>query len=202
MSLEVWLQRGRKVEVGGRELYMMPLPLTQLFSVGKWLEENSGDVLQETIKNTEPGKVPNPLVLVTRVLMKVDMSEVALKIFSYPRNPDTKECLNGELTKDFFDEYLDIPTAHRLFNDFIALNQLEELLKNLQSLPVIKKLMEAASLTFGIPYLSSLQQSTDSTPNGLEGSHSHKSMDSLEQTILEKQGLGTPSSQAATATLQ
>lgn len=202
MSLEVWLKKGKSITVGGRELLMMPLPLTKLFSIGSWLEENSNEVIHETIKSTEPGKVPNPLVLVTKVLNKVDTSELALTIFSYPKNPETGELLNKGLSKQFFDDYFDIPTAHEAYKLFVELNQLEELIKNLQSLPVIKKLMEAASLTFGIPYLSSLQQNMDSTQSASEGSRSRKSTDTLGETTLEKQGLGKPSQEQTAPLVQ
>jgi len=189
-SLDVWLSKGKKVNVAGRELIMFPLPVSRLVKVIDWLEENANEVIGDTIKTAEPGKIPNPLILITRVLGKVDMSQLVCDVLSYPKNPDTKKPLNEGLSKQFFDDYLDIPTANALVKTFVELNEIPDIIKNLQSLPVVKRLMEAASLTFGIPYLNSLQQSTDSTLTESEGSRSRKSTDMLEQTILEKQGLG------------
>lgn len=192
MSLEVWLKTGRKVTVGGRELTMMPLPLRRLYSVGSWLENNATDVVKETIAATNEGEVPNPMVLVARVLMRVDVAELAYAIFSLPKDPETGEQINKGLSKEFFDDYLDTPTAQKLFKEFIEINDLESLIKNLQSLPVVKKLMEASSLTFGIPFLSSLQQSTASTQNKPEGSPSPKSTDSstpiTEESLEQRTG--------------
>lgn len=181
-SLDVWLKSSRKVTVGGRELFMMPLPLTKLYAIGRWLELNANDVVKETITATEPGEIPNPMVLVARVLLKVDVNEIALQIFSLPKNPDNGEQVNKGLTKEFFDDYFDMPTAQLVFKEFVELNDIGNLIKNLQSLPVVKKLMEASSLTFGIPFLNSLRLSTDSNPNKLEGSPSPKSTDLSPQT--------------------
>ena len=164
---------------------MMPLPLSRLYSIGTWLETNATDVIKETIAATRSGEVPNPMTLVARVLLRVDVSELVLNILTLPKNPETGKQINEGLTREFFDDYLDVPTAQDLFKQFIELNDLENLIKNLQSLPVVKKLMEASSLTFGIPFLSSLQQSTDSTQNKSEGSHSPKSTDSSTPTTVE-----------------
>src|ERR1700733_4833802 len=164
----------------------MPLPLKRLMGVVKWLEVNSEDVIHDTIKNSKPGEIPNPLVLVTRVLGKVNVSKIALDIFTYPKDPETREPINKGLDERFFDDYLTIPTAHKLVNEFVEMNDLPNLIKNLQSLPVIKKITEAMQLTFGIPYLNFLQQSTGSTQGKSEGSHSLKSTDiSTHSTIAE-----------------
>ena len=191
MSLDVWLKKGKPVVIGGREFIMLPLPVSRLFKVMNWLEENANDVISDVVKNTEPGKVPNPMVLVTRVLSKVDTSQVIFDILSYPKDPDTKQCINKEISKEYIEEYLDIPTAHSIVKVFIELNEIPDIIKNLQSLPVIKKLTDIASFVFGIPFLNSLRLSTDSTQSVSEGSHSPKSTGMSEQTILERQGLGT-----------
>lgn len=175
MSLDVWLRKGRKVVIGGKEMHMMPLPLVRLYDVGKWLEDNAGTVIREAIQNSGD-QVPNPISLIATVLLRVDVSSVALTVFSEPENPDTGEKVNKNLTKEFFDKYLDIPTAQEMFQTFIELNDLEKLIKNLQSLPAIKKLMEASSLAFGIPFLNSLRQSTDLSQSGSEGSRFPKSI--------------------------
>jgi hypothetical protein len=190
-SIDVWLKRGKKVEIGGRDLYMMPLPLSKLIGVGTWLEESSNDVVSETLKNVEPGKVPNVMVLVAKVLNKVNVSQVAFEIFSLPKDPETRESVNKNLSKEFFDEYLDIPTANILVKTFVELNDIPEIIKNLQSLPVVKRLSEAASLTFGIPFLNSLLQNTVSTQTKPEGSLFPKSTDSAERTDIVEQVLGS-----------
>lgn len=190
MSLETWINQGRKVSVGGKELVMMPLPVVRLFRVLNWLENNANEVVRDTFRDAEPGKIPSPMSLVTRVFGKVDMTQLVFDILSIPKDPDTGESINKGLTKEFIEDYLDIPTAHKLVQVFVEINDVPGIIKNLQSLPVIKKLTEAASLTFGIPYLNSLHQSTVSTPSASEGSHSHKSMDTSEHVSTEGQDLG------------
>src|SRR5579885_1669377 len=137
MALDVWLKRGKTVNVGGKDLYMMPLPIKKLFAIGYWIEENSKDVIQEAINNFEPGQQLNPLVLVVRVLSKIDVSHLAYQIFSIPKDPITKEQVNKDISVEFFEDYLDIPTAHLVAKTFIELNDVEEIIKNLQSLPEI-----------------------------------------------------------------
>lgn len=191
MSLDVWLKKGEKIQIGGRELILMPLPLSRLVEIGHWLEENCNGVVQDVIEDLRGGKeAPNPLGLVTKVLLRANTSEVALELFSRSRKPGTKELLNKDLDKEFFDEYLDTPTAQELFRKFIKVNQLEDLIKNLWSLPIVKKVIEAGTLAYGIPFLNSLQQSTDSVQKKSEGSHSHKSTDTSEQVISGEQEIG------------
>lgn len=208
MSLDVWLRTGRQVEVGGKKLWMLPLPLSMLYPVFGWLEKNATDVVNDFVKNAGKEKAPNPLVLVTRVLSKVDIPTVAVSIFSFPKNPETgkrlNSCLNkpwwkfwvkqSDWSKKFFDQYLDIPTSQKLLQTFTELNDLPNLIKNLQSLPVTQKVMEAASLTFGIPYLNSLLQSTGLAQSKLEGSQSRKSTDLPKQPDLGKPEFGTSQS--------
>lgn len=173
MSLEVWLASGRKVTVGGRELLMMPLPIRRLHGLGNWLEESTKQILLEKLKTDEV--VKDPFVIVKEVLLKVDLSLLCMTIFDrkdFDGNP-----LNERLTKDFFDEYLDTPTIQVIVKTFIEVNQVEDLIKNLSSLPVVRKVMEAMSLTFGLPFLNSLRPSTASPQNKSEGSLSRKSTD-------------------------
>lgn len=158
---------------------LMPLPLNRLHSVLKWMETNSVDVIREVVAASEENTVPNPMMLVARVLLRVDVPEVAFNIFSGPKDPETGEQINKGLSKEWFEEYLDAPTAKMCFEKFVEINDIENLIKNLQSLPVVKKLMEVSSLTFGIPFLNSLRQSTDSAQTKPEGSPSLKSTDSL-----------------------
>jgi len=170
---------------------MMPLPLTRLVNVLHWLEENANEVVIDTVRNSEPGHVPNPMVLVTKVITRVDFPQVVCDVFSFPKDPDTKEQVNKDLSREFFEIYLDIPTAHMLVKEFVELNQIPDLIKNFQSLPIANKLMEAASIMFGIPYLNSLQQSTSSAQTKSEGSPSHKSTDTSEPVTTEERDLGS-----------
>ena len=191
MSLDLWLSRGKKVQVGGRELIMMPLPLVRLKQIGHWLEDNCDELVQEVRKEVRAGgSVPTALSMVTRILLKVNVTEVIFGIFSLPRDPITKEQVNKDISVEFFEEYLDIPTSHAIYLAFVELNQLEKLVKNLQSLPIAKELMTAGMSTFGIPFLSSLQQSTGSPQKTSEGSPTHKSIDTSEQHITREQDPG------------
>lgn len=194
MSLDVWLKKGTKVEVGGRELILMPLPLSKLMAIGHWLEDNTNDVVHELLSTLRKGEsIPNPLNWVAKILLRVNVSEVALTMFETPKDPMTGKKLNDKLTVEFFDEYLDAPTAKEIFEKFVKVNQLEELVKNLSSLPIIKKLIEAGTLAFGIPFLNSLQQSTVSAQTKSEGSPSLKSTDMSEPVITEGQARGSSS---------
>lgn len=195
MSLDLWLKKGSKVMVGGRELILMPLPLAKLVSIGHWLEENCNEVVQEILEEIRKGKeTPNPLALVTKVLLRVDMAETALLLFEFPKDPLSRKHINTDLTKEFFEEYLDIPTSQELFRKFVEINQLEELLKNLQSLPLAKKLIEVWTLAYGIPYLSSLQPNMGSVQEKSEGSLSHKSTATSEPATTGEQDPGSLSS--------
>jgi hypothetical protein len=202
MSLtDVWLARGKKINIGGRELTLMPLPLSRLVQIGHWLQDNCNAVVQEVLYEMKAGgDAPNPLALVSRVLLRVDISEVALELFSIPKDAEGKP-LNPNLSKEFFSENLDIPTAHELYNKFVELNQLESLVKNLQSLPVVRKILDAAMTTFGIPYLNSLPLSTNLDQKTSEGSPIPKSTDTLEPTTFEKQETGNTSQELPTPPL-
>lgn len=190
--LEVWLARGAKVTVGGRELILMPLPLSRLHSMAAWLEVNANDVVQEVLATMSTSKKnPNPFEMVSKVLLRINVSEVVFELFCWPKNPETGELLNSSLTKEFFDDYLDVPTAHEIFQKLVQLNELGALLKNLQSLPVIKKLWEAATLTYGIPFLNSFQLSTDFPLNKQENSPFPKSTDMSQPATTETLGNGS-----------
>ena len=173
MSLDKWLARGKPIMIGGREFLVMPLPLTRLHELGIWLETNCKEVVREFFADAKAEK-PNPLVMVSKVLMRVDTAEVIHNLLITPKNPETREPINS-VTLDFISEYLDVPSAHEFYTAFVEVNDLESLLKNLQRLPIVKNLMEAASLTFGIPFLSSLEQSTVSHQKRSEGLPSRKS---------------------------
>lgn len=188
MSLEKWLARGRKITIGGREFTMMPLPLKRLHEVGIWLTENCNDVVQEVLSAREL-KAVNPMDMATKVLLRVNVSEIVFDLLSKPKNPDTGESINTGLTLEFIDEYLDPPTAQEFVTKFVEINELSNLVKNLRRLPVVQQLMDVASSTFGLPYLNSLLPNTDSTPTLSEGSHSPKStVTSTAATSREQEG--------------
>jgi hypothetical protein len=174
MSLDIWLSRGKKVAIGGREFMLVPLPLKRLYEIGTWLEENCNDVVKEVLATAKNSSDVNPFGMVTKVLLRVNANVIVYQLLSRPKNPDTGEPLNT-ITQDFIDEYLDPPTAQEFFKVFIEINQLEDLIKNLQRLPVIRRLMEVALDTFGLRYLNSLLPSTDSVPKTSEGSLSPRS---------------------------
>jgi len=179
MSLEIWLARGREVRIGGRKLRLMPLPLSRLHVVGNWLNENCREVVRDLIA-TQTTQTPDPFAMITQVLLRVDVAEVAYQLFSTSKDPETGKPINEGLTKEFFEEYLDVPAAHELFKIFIEVNEVPDLLKNLQRLPMVQALTEISMTTLGLPYLSSLRLSTASTQRKSEGSQSLKSTDSLE----------------------
>jgi len=194
VSLDTWLKKSVKVEVGGRELFLAPLPLARLVEIGHWLEDNCNEVVQDVLDEMKVSKeTPNPLSLITKVLLRVNMSDVSMQLFARAKKPGGNELLNSDLSKEFFDEYLDIPTVKEIFEKFVAVNQLEDLIKNLYRLPIVKKVMEAGLLTYGIPYLNSLPQSMDSAPVKSEGSLSPKSTTTSAQVTSEEQDLGSSS---------
>jgi len=185
--LDRWLSRGKKVVVGERELILMPLPLSALVDVGDWLEENCNEVVQEAIHLAEGGV--NPLSLVYRVILRADTAEICLRLFTRKKPDGT--LVNEGLTKEFFFDSLDVPTAHNIFNAFVEINEIDGLLKNLQSLPVVREVLTSMGSTFGLPFLNILQQSTGSTQKTSEGSQSHRSTGTLTEPSSEKQEGGT-----------
>jgi hypothetical protein len=192
MSLDVWLSRGKKVQIGGRELIMMPLPLSKLKQIGHWLEDNCDDLVREVRAEIRAGgTAPNPLGMVTRILLKVNVAETVFEIFSLPKDPVTREPINKDISLEFFEDYLDIPTSNSVYTAFVELNQLEKLIKNLQSLPIAKDLMTAGMSTFGIPFLNTLLQNTDSAQKTSGGSPIPKSTDISEQRTSSEQDLGS-----------
>lgn len=192
MSLDVWLKKGERIQVGARELILMPLPLSRLVEIGHWLEENCNEVVQDVIEELREGNAaPNPLGLIAKVLLQVDTSAMALEIFGRVKKPGTKELLNKDLDLEFFNDYLDVPVAQEMVRKFIKVNQLEDLIKNLWSLPIVKKVIEAGTLVYGIPFLNSLQQNTGSAQTRSEGSLSPRSTDTSGPATSGEQGSGS-----------
>lgn len=173
MSLEKWLSTGKKVSVGGRELIMMPLPLRKLHGLGVWLETTTREQFLSRLK--EPDALQDPFIVLKEILVKVDLSDLCMEIFS-TKDPAGK-LINEGISEEFFDEYLDAPTVKNLVKAFVEVNEIEEIIKNLSSLPIVKGMVEAMSLTFGLPFLKSLLPSTDSAQTQSEGSLSRRSTD-------------------------
>jgi hypothetical protein len=192
-GLQLWLARGRKISIGGRELLLMPLPLSRLADLGDWLEKNSNDVVQEAIAAMSTSdKVPNPLELITSVLLRIDTAAIAYEIFTAVKHPETGKSVNEDLTIQFFQDYLDVVVGKEVVLNFIEVNQLDDLIKNLSRLPTVKKLFEIVSTSIGLPYLNSLHQSMASTPSPSEGTHSPKSTDTLMGDTSAEQEGGAP----------
>jgi hypothetical protein len=191
MSLEKWLARGRKIMIGGKEFILMPLPLKRLYEVGVWLSENCNDVVQEVLASKNIKNI-NPMDMATKVLLRVDMSVIAYDLLIRAKNPETGKSINDGLTREFLDEYLDTVAAQEFVKTFVEINELPNLIKNLQRLPVVQELMEIASSTFGRPYLNSLLPNTDSTQTLSEGSRSPKSTDTSTAATSNEQESGKP----------
>jgi hypothetical protein len=187
-GLEIWLQQGKEIQVGPKTLLLLPTPLFKLRGVTRWLDDTTKGVLLEAMKTGD--KDLSPWGIMAGVVREVDVPELCVRIFER-KNPQTGEPINSTwkpyvpwiprwgrwipLDKAFFEEYLDTPTARRIVLAFIEVNDLEEALKNLQSLPVVSNLMEVLKSTFGLPFLTYLAKSTGSSPGTSEGSAFPKS---------------------------
>ena len=175
MNLSKWLARGTKVSIGGKDFVLMPLPLKKLYDVWEWLEQSCRETIEDALEEMKTSTTPpNPLELIGRVLRKVDMVDVIYMLLTMSKNPETKQPIN-DVTKEFLGEYLDVPAAKDLAVKFVEVNQLEDIVKNLQRLPIAQKVTELLQTTLGLPFLSSLQPSTDSRQEESEGTQSHKS---------------------------
>jgi hypothetical protein len=150
-----------------------------------WLDMTAKGVLLEALKEE---KTPGPWGMVADILKQVNVYDLCMEIFD-TKHPETGEPINKGLTLEYLQEYLDTPSARKVILTFIEVNELEEALGNLQSLPVVGSLMEALKSTFGLPFLTHLQTSTDSPQTQLEDSHSRNST-----SISEDSTGGTPAS--------
>ena len=181
MSLKVWLESCGKVEIGGKEVHIAPLPISRLRKVAEYLGEKTEAKFVDLIRSQQLN--PNAMRFVSELLSSLDVSEIVYNLLTTSKDPDTGETINGWLTKDWLEEYLDAPAVKRIYIEFVKINELEEILKNLQSLPVARRLLENLTSTFGIALLSSLQPNMDSTPLPSVDSQYHRSMDTSEPTI-------------------
>jgi len=182
MSLDIWLSTGEEVSVGGKNLIMRPLPLSKLRKISAWLREAATEEVMGVIR--EQKKDANPFRMAASLMSKINMTDLCMELFATPKDLEG-ELVNPGLTREFFEEHVDLPTARRVIGTFIKVNELEETLKNLQSLPVVRQIMEALTLTFGQPFLSSLQRSTDLLPGRSAGSPSPRSTDTLRDAVSE-----------------
>jgi len=175
MSLDVWLSTGKKVSIGGKEFVVMPFPLGRLRSVMDGLQKEVEQTLRESAKKQDTGSF-DPFEFIAEVLKRIDAVKVVYNILAEPKDPFTNEVVNKDLSREFIDAYLDLPTLRKFIVTFVEVNELEETLKNLQSLPGIKALLDSTATIFGVGLLSTLQPNTGSVPSRSDGSPSLKSM--------------------------
>jgi hypothetical protein len=175
MSLQKWLGKGKRVSIGGKEFLVMPLPLKTLYDVWDWLEQNCKDTIQEVLEEMKTSTTaPNALELIGRVLRRVNLVDVAHHVLTITKNPETGKPLN-EVSKEFLMEYLDLPSSKEFAVVFVEVNQLEDMIKNLQRLPIAQKVMDLVQTTLGLPFLNLLQQNMDSLQQKSGSSPSNKS---------------------------
>lgn len=175
-GLELWLQEGRKIRIGPKEFYLMPMPLSKFRYFRDWLDTTTKDVILQALKEE---KNPGPWSLVIDVVKQVDIYDFILKAFDR-KDPDTGEPINKGLNREYLEEYLDTPTTRKIIFTFIEVNDLEEALKNLQRLPMVNQILEAVKQTFGLPFLKHLDMNMASVQPTLEGSASPKSASTSE----------------------
>lgn len=179
MSLEIWLASGKTVIIGGKDFVMMPFPLGRLRSVMDGLQKEVEQTLRESAKKQDAGSF-DPFEFIAEVLRRIDAVKVVYNILSEPRDPFSGEKVNPNLDSEFIEIYLDLPTLRKLIVTFVEVNELEETLKNLQSLPGIKALLDSTATIFGVGLLSTLQPSMGSVPSRSDDSPSLKSMPTSE----------------------
>jgi len=177
-SMKFWLELGEEVAVGNRKLRLMPLPLSRLRRLADSLDETVQNKIKQIAK---AGETPDLWGFIASLLRSVDAVGACHSLFSSPIDPDTGKPVNPDLTREFFEEYLDTPTLRRIVRAFIKVNELEETVKNLSDLPGMQKILEALVTTFGLASLKSLQQSMDSVPSRSGDSPSPRSISTLPE---------------------
>jgi len=186
-SIDTWLASGMKVAIGGRELVMMPLPLSYIHRL---LEGFQKGVLK-SLGALDVQKGGNALMeLIQGTLSNLDISGTCFELFSFPKHPGTKTPLNADISKEFFEDYLDTPTLRRIIQTFIKANELEETLKNLQSLPGVQAMVTALTVTLGQEYLNSVQASMALALGRSDDSLSPSLQDILPDTASEPPASG------------
>lgn len=184
MSLEIWLASGKTVTIGGKEFTMMPFPLGRLRSIMDGFQKEVEQTLQESAKKQDAGSF-DPFKFIAEVLRRIDAVKVVHNILAEPKDPFSGEKVNPDLNVEFIETYLDLPTLRKLIVTFVEVNELEETLKNLQSLPGIKALLDSTATIFGVGLLSTLQPNTGSVPSRSDDSPSLKSMPISEPSMPE-----------------
>lgn len=175
-GLDVWLQTGRKVNVRGRELILMPLPLKHLKIALESIESVTKDFVKDFVIKADRGEL-DFMSIARDVLNSFNSTDVAYSVFMLSKDPETGASLNKDLTKEWLEDNLDLPTMRRLIVEFVEVNEIEDTLKKAQDLPMLKGVVDALMMTYGIALLKSSPQSMDSHPDKSEISPSPKSTD-------------------------
>ena len=191
-GLDIWLQTGRKVNIRGKELILMPLPLKHLKSALESIESVTRDFARDFVVKADRGEL-DFMSIARDVLNSFNSTEVAYSVFMLAKDPDTGESLNRDLTKEWLDENLDLPTMRRLIAEFVEVNEIEDALKKARDLPMLKGVVDALMMTYGIALLKSSQPITDSTPGKSLTSPSLSSTDTANPDTGETQENGTRS---------
>jgi hypothetical protein len=181
-NIDVWLSRGKKVELGGRELTMMPLPLSKLRGVQAVLEEKIYERTHELVEDQK--RSPDAMQFIADILKSMDFVDMTYHILADPKRPDDSGPINPGLTKQFVEDYLDTPTLRKLVLTFIEVNELEEVVKGFMSLPGVTKLVEVLMTTFGTTFLASFSRNSISTAGRSQNSPIHSSQDTLQPTTV------------------
>lgn len=159
---------------------MMPLPLSRLRKIQAAIEEKVYERTRDMVADQE--KTPDLMRFIADILKSLDFIDICYRVFADIKDPDTHESVNKDLTKEFFEEYLDTPTLRRCVMTFVEVNELEEVVRNFRLLPGVDKLIEILTTTFGMTLLSSLPLSTSSALGRSQSSPSPSSSDTSQQT--------------------
>jgi len=184
-GLDLWLELGRKVSIGGREFHLMPLPLSRLRKALAVIDDRIAGFVKDFVIETDKGEM-NVLRLISDVMNSFDAGQVVYDVLTFCKDPDTGEPIN-KVTKEWLDDVLDIPTLRKVIVEFVEVNEVEDIIKKAQSLPMVSQLLDAMKMTYGLALLKSSRQSTDSAPVRSESSPSPKSTDTSTTVTSETQ---------------
>jgi hypothetical protein len=183
MPLEVWLESGQDVFIGGRKFVLVPVPFSRLRNVAQGIEEHVRKEYQSLLKTpSENVDLPG---FIQGVVKTIDFVDVVYHLLADPKNPEDGSPVNVDVKKEFIDDYLDTPTLRRFIQKFIQVNDLEETLKNLCGLPGVKQAVEGLMATFGLALLNSLRTSTGSPLDRSQPSPFRKSTGTSQPTTTE-----------------
>jgi len=175
-GLDIWLETGRKVRIGGRELWMVPLPLGRLKKALEAFDERTKGMIKDFVTEANQGKM-DVVKFTMSVLNTYNSTDLVYEILMYGKDPDTGKPLNEDLTKEWIEDNLDIPSLRRLIVDFVEVNEIEEVLKKAADLPSVGIMIQAMTMTYGLGFLKSSQASTALDLGRSETSPSPKSTD-------------------------